>query len=161
VTDVERIVRLYEPALRRLAASYESNSAHREDLVQDMLFALWRALPRFRGESSERTFVYRVAQNRALSHLVRRGAPAAGLEEAEAAADPRPGPEQLASEAQRRAALWAALRSLPLGARQVLTLALEELPLREIAEILGITENNAAVRLSRARSALRDAMEEQ
>jgi RNA polymerase sigma factor (sigma-70 family) len=161
VTDVERIVRLYEPALRRLAGSYETNPAQREDLVQDMLFALWRALPRFRGESSERTFVYRVAQNRALSHLLRRRPALDALEEAEAAPDPRPGPEQLASDAQRRAALWAALRRLPLGPRQVLTLALEELPLREIAEILGITENNAAVRLSRARAALRDAMEEQ
>jgi RNA polymerase sigma factor (sigma-70 family) len=160
VNDVERTVRAYEPALRRLAASYEANPAHREDLVQDMLLALWRALPRFRGESSERTFVYRVAQNRAFSHLVRRASPSDLLAEVESEPDPRPGPEELAVSAQRRAALWAALRRLPLPARQVLILALEELSLREIGDVLGITENNAAVRLSRARAALRATMEE-
>jgi RNA polymerase sigma factor (sigma-70 family) len=159
VNEVERIVRAHEPALRRLAASYEANPAQREDLVQDMLLALWRALPKFRGESSERTFVYRVAQNRAFSHLLRRRPPQDELDHAAAEADPRPGPEELAASSQRRAALWAALRKLPFAAGQVLILALEELSLREIAEILGITENNAAVRLSRARAALRDAME--
>jgi RNA polymerase sigma factor (sigma-70 family) len=160
VNEVERIVRAHEPALRRLAASYEANPAQREDLVQDMLLALWRALPKFRGESSERTFVYRVAQNRAFSHLLRRRPPQDDLDQAAGEPDPRPGPEELAVSSQRRKALWAALRKLPLAARQVLILALEELPLREIAEILDITENNAAVRLSRARAALRDTLEE-
>ena len=160
MTDIKRIVGAHEPALRRLAASYEANPAQREDLVQDMLLALWRALPRFRGECSERTFVYRVAQNRALSHLLQRRPAAEGLDRAAEEADPRPGPEELASRSQRRQALWTALRTLPLAQRQVVVLALEELPLREIAEILGITENNAAVRLSRARAALREALEE-
>lgn len=159
MNEAERIVRAYEPALRRLAASYEANPAPREDLVQDMLLAVWRAVPRFRSECSERTFVYRVAQNRALSHLVHRRPPPEKLEQAAAEADPGPGPEEQAEQSQRRSALWTALRKLPLARRQVLVLALEELPLREIAEVLGITENNAAVRLSRARAALREALE--
>jgi RNA polymerase sigma factor (sigma-70 family) len=157
VSEGQRIVRAYEPALRRLAASYEANPAQREDLVQEMLLALLRALPRFRGESSERTFVYRVAQNRALTHLLRR--PEVSQELSAAEIDPRPGPEELLTQAQRRAALQAALLRLPLGQRQILVLALEDLSLREVGEILGITENNAAVRLSRARAALREIME--
>jgi RNA polymerase sigma factor (sigma-70 family) len=160
VTEVERIVRDYEPALRRLAASYEALASQREDLLQDMLLALWRALPRFRGECSERTFVYRVAQNRALSHLLRRPPAMELLESAEAEPDPRPGPEEHATQAQRRAALQEGLQKLPLAQRQILVLALEGLSLREVSEILGITENNAGVRLSRARTVLRAAMEE-
>ena len=56
----ERVAHAYRGALQRLAAAYERDPHEQEDLVQDILFALWRALPSFRGECSERTFVYRV-----------------------------------------------------------------------------------------------------
>src|SRR5215472_7965496 len=68
VMDFEALLREYEPALRRLAAAYEPDVHEREDLLQDIAFALWRALPCFRGDSSTRTFVYRIAHNRAISH---------------------------------------------------------------------------------------------
>ena len=47
------------------------------------------------------------------------------------------------------------MRSLPLGARQVLVLTLEGLTHAEIAEVLGLAENVVSVRLNRARAALR------
>ena len=43
-------------------------------------------------------------------------------------------------------------------ARQVLTLSLEGLGHEKLAEVLGVTENNVAVRLSRARKALQQAL---
>ena len=43
------------PALRRLAGAYMEQPADREDLFQEIAVALWQAIPRFRGESSERT----------------------------------------------------------------------------------------------------------
>lgn len=49
---------------------------------------------------------------------------------------------------------------LPLGWRQVVVLRLEGLPDREIAELLGLTPNNVAVRLTRARARLRELLEE-
>jgi DNA-directed RNA polymerase specialized sigma24 family protein len=53
------------------------------------------------------------------------------------------------------------LRTLPLGQRQVLALALEGLPHAEIAAIVGITPENVAVRLGRARVALRRSIEKE
>ena len=50
----ERILREQGPALRRAAGAYEFDPARREDLFQDICLALWQALPRFRGEASER-----------------------------------------------------------------------------------------------------------
>jgi RNA polymerase sigma-70 factor (ECF subfamily) len=47
-----------------------------------------------------------------------------------------------------------AVRALPLARRQVVTLALEGFSHAEIAQALGISEGNVAVRLNRARSAL-------
>ena len=67
---------------------------------------------------------------------------------------PLPDPEHALSTEQRRERLQAAVQSLPLGLRQVVVLTLEGLSHAEVADIIGITENNVAVRLTRARAAL-------
>ena len=67
--DIERVLRAHAAALARLAASYEARPALREELLQDIAFALWRALPSFRHEASEKTFVMRIATNRCLNAL--------------------------------------------------------------------------------------------
>jgi RNA polymerase sigma-70 factor (ECF subfamily) len=156
--ELDELLARHEPALRRLAASYERDPALREDLVQEMLLALFRALPAWRRECSERTFVYRVANNRALSHLASRRPAFDDLERAASVPDPAPLPEAIAVASQQHGTLLAALRRLPIPQRQLLTMALEDLTPREIAEVLGITENNVAVRLTRARAALRELM---
>lgn len=142
-------------ALGRVAASYEADPARREDLLQEICLAIWRALPRFRGESSERTFIFRIAHNRGLTHACRRRPAEAEIDPETPLADPRPGPEARIGERERRQRLLAAVRALPLLHRQVLVLHLEELSNQEIADVMGISENNVAVRLTRARQALR------
>ena len=147
----------FGPSLDRLAAAYEADPAERDDLLQDISFALWRALPSFRDECSERTFVYRIAHNRGLTHRTRRRLRVTEpLESAEVMADPGADPEQATIRNLTRERLQAAVRRLPEGARQVVILSLSGLGAGEIGEVLGITENNAAVRLSRARRALKD-----
>jgi len=147
----------FGPSLDRLAAAYEADPAERDDLLQDISFAVWRALPAFRGECSERTFVYRIAHNRGLTHRARRRLRATEpLESVEVVADPGADPEQTTIRNLTRERLQAAVRRLPDGARQVVILSLSGLGAAEIGEVLGITENNAAVRLSRARRALKD-----
>jgi RNA polymerase sigma-70 factor (ECF subfamily) len=157
----ERVVLAYRGALRRLAAAYEPDAHEQEDLVQDILFALWRALPSFRGECSERTFVYRVAHNRALTHRRHARQRGEALERAEAVADPRSNPAERAEAVQRREYLLDAIRRLPPAYRQVVTLRLEDLSNAEIAEVLGVSENTIAIRLTRARKALAELMHEE
>ena len=152
-----RLLGEFGPSLDRLAAAYEAELAERDDLLQDISFALWRALPSFRGECSERTFVYRIAHNRGLTHRARRRLRVTEpLERAEIVADPGADPEQATIRNLTRERLLAAVRRLPEGSRQVVILSLSGLGAGEIGEVLGITENNAAVRLSRARRALKD-----
>lgn len=154
----DRCVRLlheHDRALRRLAASYERDPSRQQDLLQEIWLAVWQALPRFRGECSERTFVFRIAHNRGVSHVdhwQRRRTDS--LEDDAPLATSQPDPERALSAEQRREALQAAVQSLPLGLRQVVVLTLEGLSHAEVAEIIGITENNVAVRLTRARAAL-------
>ena len=155
VRRYEILLVAYQPALARMAASYEWAPHKREDLLQEILLALWKALPKFRGDCSERTFVFRIAQNRCLTHIWQRGRDAPTAEEPPDLADPRSNPEAQAIASREQKGLQDAIRSLPIGYRQVLTLTLEDLSQAEIAAVLGITENNAAVRLNRARNALR------
>lgn len=149
-------------ALERLAASYTRSKAERDDLLQEIALALFRALPSFRGEASERTFVLRVAHNRALASLSKRGRPAADIAEHEddVAATTGKNPAVVYERKERGARLLAAARALPLPHRQVILLLLEGLSHREVAEVLGTSENNVAVRANRARAAMRVLMEE-
>lgn len=150
-----RLLQEHDPALRRLAASYEFDRSKRQDLMQEIWLAVWQALPRFRAECSERTFVFRIAHNRAVSHVDyaqrRRAEP---LDEDAPLPASDPDPEHVFSARQRQDRLQAAVRSLPIGLRQVVVLTLEGLSHAEVAEITGISANNVAVRLSRARAAL-------
>lgn len=155
----EEVVATYGAAIARLAGSYERIPSLRDELVQEILLALWRALPTFRGECSERTFVYRIAHNRCLNHAWRRrpiDEPLdAGVPDPP---DPRPQPDEAALAAEQRRRLHTAIASLSLSHRQVVVLLLEGLSHAEIGEVLGISENNAAVRANRARAALREAL---
>jgi RNA polymerase sigma-70 factor (ECF subfamily) len=156
----ERLLAEFGPALRRIAWSYEPDAARREDLFQEIALALWRALGRFRGECSIRTFVFRIAHNRALTAMTRRTrTPISEEVDAERVHDPAENPERAAARAQQRERLAAAIRTLPIVHRQMLMLALEDLSHAEIAGVLGISENAVAVRLTRARRALRDRLE--
>lgn len=150
-----RLLREHDAALRRLAASYERDQSRQQDLVQDIWLAVWQALPHFRGECSERTFVFRIAHNRAVSHVDRwRRRRADALEDDAPVPAPDPDPEHSLSMQQRHERLRAAVQALPIGLRQVVVLTLEGLSHADVAEIVGITENNVAVRLTRARAAL-------
>ena len=157
-----RILREYGPALSRLAFGYERVPSQREELMQEIALAIWQALPHFRGECSERTFVYRIGHNRGLTHAVRRRPEHEPLDELPQRLEPvdrKPHPEDVIAKTQERNRLRSAIQRLPLAYRQVVMLMLEELSHAEIAEVLGLTESNVAVRMNRARKALKEALE--
>ena len=158
--DIERVLRAHAAALARLAASYEARPALREELLQDIAFALWRALPSFRHEASEKTFVMRIATNRCLSHIAARAPAADGLDAADGVADSMPRPDELAARMETAGRLQSAMRMLPLPLRQVMVLAFEGLSNEEIAAVLGLTANHVGVRLHRGKARLRAALGE-
>ena len=157
--QLNRLLTENGPALLRLAASYTNTSSDRDDLVQDIAIALWKALPRFRGECSERTFLFRVAHNRAIDFLRRHHAPTSPIDAESPIHDARPNPEAGLAQEQQGERLRRAIHRLPLPYRQVITLTLEEMSYSEIAAILGVTETNVGVRLNRARQLLRQFLE--
>lgn len=147
------------PGLERVARGYAKTHHERDDLAQEVALALWKALERFRGECSERTFVYRVAHNQGLTWARRRRLEAAsdGLSALDVP-DQRPHPDALLDTQRRRERLYRAIADLPLMHRQALMLALEGIPHAEIAQIVGCSENTASARISRGRKLLRAAL---
>jgi RNA polymerase sigma-70 factor, ECF subfamily len=121
---------------------------------------IWRALPRFRGECSERTFVFRIAHNRGISYVARRRTPVAGVDEKMELPDQRPNPEQALAADEESDRLARAVHCLPIAHRQVVTLALEGLSYAEIADVLGISDSNVGARLTRARHMLRELLKD-
>ncbi len=141
--------------IKRIAASHEANTHLAEELVQEVLFALWKALPSFRGEGSMRACVARIATNRAVSHVKQALRLNEDGEITEHLPAPAETPESRVVALHQNARLLAAVRTLPLGYRQVVMLRLERLSGEESASALGISPNAVAIRMSRAKDLLR------
>jgi RNA polymerase sigma factor (sigma-70 family) len=158
----DRIMREYGPALSRLTFGYETVASVQEELMQEIALAIWQALPHFREDCSERTFVYRIGHNRGLTHAYRRPAAHESIDDLphQNLVDPKPPPDQEIATVHQRDRLRIAIQGLPLAYRQAVMLLLEDLSHAEIAAVLGITEGNVAVRLNRARTALKEALRE-
>lgn len=149
-----RLIEQYKPALWRLIHSYEADSSRGEDLFQEIALGLWKAIPRFRGDASERTWLYRIAHNVAVSALdsrrrrERREFPIDGAAESPSASV---APDQAIQLAEKREAMLDAIRRLPAVDKQVIALHLEGLSYEEIEQVSGLTQSAIATRLSRIR----------
>ncbi|MDP3405483.1 MAG: sigma-70 family RNA polymerase sigma factor [Brevundimonas sp.] len=144
--------------LRRIASAYEADRERRRELEQDILLAVWRALPRHRGEAPLRAFIARVAHNRAITHVSREAAEPRRQPLDDETPSDAPTPQDSAETRDLHDRLARAVRALPLSLRQPALLTLEGFAPAEIADILGLNPNTVSIRLTRARAALRQAL---
>ena len=140
-----------------LAFRLTGNEADAADVVQEAYLRAFRAIGRFRGDSSVRTWLYRIVANAASNSRRRRPAAALTIDEAldlvDLRADRDPG--AVAERHEERAVIVAALGALPFGLRAVVVLRdIYDLPHDAIAAELGISRAASKVRLHRARKAL-------
>jgi RNA polymerase sigma-70 factor (ECF subfamily) len=160
MTSLDRIIDSYGASLSRIAASYEADRALQEDLLQEMLIAIHRALPRLREQDRLAPFVFRIAHNRAATHVSRqvrrKEGERGGVEDRHVNATP----EAIALSGERSQLVGTAIRSLPLPYRQVMTLLLEEMSYAEIADTLQISVSNVGVRVNRAKALLKERLHE-
>ncbi|AYB35375.1 RNA polymerase sigma factor [Chryseolinea soli] len=135
---------------------YENDPDVRNDLFQEIVFQLWKSFSTFRGEAKITTWMYRIALNTAISGFRKqtRNVKTEDLKElhlniSDGWADDRE------EEVQR---LHWAIRQLSEIERAMIMMALEEVPYEEIAETIGITQNNVRVRMNRIREKLKKLM---
>ena len=155
----ERMVSDYGGLISRIATSYEADPALREDLTQQIFLAIWQALPSYRADASLKTFIARIAQNRSISYVTRQTRQPRTAELSETLEADDHTPEQHAIQMSEREALLEATRQLALPQREVIILVLEGFTYAEIGDMLNIAPNALALRLSRAKAALKKILE--
>ncbi len=136
--------------LTRISRAFAA-PADRHDLMQELLIAVWKARPAFRGEASPATFIYRVAHNRALTWKRRENL--LGLRLFQARHDLALMADDDACD-PRLEALYAAIRQLPAVDRSLVLLSLDGVSYADISALHGLSENTIGVRLTRARARL-------
>jgi len=152
----EEAIAAFGDALIRLVGGYEADADRRRDLLQEIHIALWRSLAGFNQQCSLRTWVYRVAHNRAISLSVRTRDKRARLLALDdftpvaAAVDL----DRALDEQRARDHIHALIRSLNPIDREVILLHLEELDAASIAEVTGLSPANVATKVHRIKRLL-------
>lgn len=139
--------------LHRIARGF-APPADQPDLLQELMLAVWRALPAFRGDSRPVTFIYRVAHNRALTWQGSQGGRARRDADAAAEAMRRTALSADPEEVRMLERLYAAIRQLPVLDRSILLLALDGVPYRDIGQMHDMSEGTVGARLTRAKAKL-------
>ncbi|MBD2715700.1 sigma-70 family RNA polymerase sigma factor [Microvirga sp. STR05] len=145
----------FQPLLRRVARMYCPDADDQQDLYQEIVLQLWRAWPQYQpGAAKISTWLYRVALNVAISNLrqrTRHPTPERlGPALPEVALPPDSGPD-----ADDLTELYRAIERLSDVEKAFVLLYLEERTYEEMADILGITQNNVRVKMHRVQDKLR------
>lgn len=155
--DFVQLVRANRGILYKISASYCRNAADREDLIQEMIYQLWKSDQRYDASYKFTTWMYRIALNVAISYYRKEGRSgvrvALGGDLHLMDLEDRSGGDVLLEE--KIDLLQQFIRELGELDKALMILYLEERPYREIAEVLGISETNVATRISRIKERLR------
>jgi RNA polymerase sigma-70 factor (ECF subfamily) len=138
-----------------------AEGADRHDLMQELLLAVWRAVPAFRGGAQPTTFIYKVAHNAALTWKRAQKNYRQRVDQFEAFHEP--GIQAHEAQSRERETLelvYMHIRQLPPLERSLILLHLDGVSYADMAEIHGLTESNVGVRLNRLKQKLSNAMEE-
>jgi RNA polymerase sigma-70 factor (ECF subfamily) len=162
-TAFREIYDRFSPMVYNLCLRLAGDSTLAQDLSQEVFLRVFKGLPRYRGGSSLKTWIYSIALNHCRGRLGRRGLE---LEDWDAQrwsngpVDPALSPEEdlLARDGERRIA--AALLALPVKFREAVVLRdLEGLSYEEIAAVLGVRTGTVRSRIARGRERLRVLLE--
>jgi RNA polymerase sigma-70 factor (ECF subfamily) len=158
----DELVRRHQSAIVSLARALTRGSADAEDIAQDVFLRAWRGLGRFRGDSTFRTWLHRVAVNVVHSHTGRVGRlrqlllPRSDSVDADDPIERAPARTDLEAETLLRDAIDRALATLPEELRMAVILRdVQGLDYREIADVLDVPIGTVESRIFRGRQRLK------
>ena len=150
VTELET----HQNIVHKVCTLYTDNRDAHNDLFQEIAIQLWRAYPKFRGDSKFSTWMYRVALNTAIT-LYRKGRKQPKTQDFESVVYKLQAEPYDPTQEQQLKLLYSAIRELGDIDKALVFLYLEDRNYTEIAETLGISEVNARVKMSRIKTKLK------
>jgi RNA polymerase sigma-70 factor, ECF subfamily len=149
--------------IQKLCNAYTWNRDDHEDLYQEILCQLWRALPNLKNESYSKTWLYRVALNTSIS-FVRKDKKqrdrTVSYDEEQVRRIPANDSTPDSLLQTQLTSLFQAISRLNEMEKAVIALFLEDLSYEQIAEVTGLSEANVGVTLHRAKKKLSELMKE-
>ncbi len=160
--DLGRLVREFGEPIYRVALSVVRDPSMAEDVAQDTLVKAWLALPTFRGESSLKSWVLRIAHNTAVSSI--RASRSVAMDPFTFPEEATPADRSVETRVESRRAMddfTVALGHLDELSRSVVVLReVEGLSYDEIADVLDVPLSTVKTRLMRARRRLGVSLQE-
>jgi len=144
-------------SVMKVARAYTLSSAECQDLAQEILLQAWRSLPNFEGKASPATWFYRVALQTAMNWHKKdtpRRSRQQPLVEVHVLTAAGTSSVEHVQQQETVEQLYKAIQQLPKADAALVLLYLDELSYRDMAEVLGISENHVGVKLNRAKKAL-------
>ena len=149
------LINEHQGLIHKVCIMYENDREVRNDLFQEIVLQLWKSFPTFRGEAKISTWMYRIALNTAISGFRKETRKIVTEDLREVHFNISENGDE--SEENLQKLQWA-IRQLNEIDRAMIMMALEEVPYEDIAETIGISQNNVRVRMNRIREKLRKLM---
>jgi len=144
----------HQNIVHKVCRLYTDNTDAHNDLFQEITIQLWRAYPKFRGDSKFSTWMYRVGLNTAIT-LYRKRKRSIQTQKFDSVQFKIKAEEYDDTEEEQLKLLYKAVHQLNDIEKALVFLYLEDKDYREISETLGITEVNARVKMNRVKKKLR------
>jgi len=141
---------------------YSANNDDLQDIYQEVLVNIWKSLHTFKGEAKISTWIYRVAVNTAISFVnkeIRRRQLFIDVQHNEMQNFMELDEGKAKNQEVLFEALNAQINLLSVIDKIIITLVLESVPLKEIAQVIGITEPNVRVKVHRIKTELKEALQ--
>lgn len=144
----------HQNIVHKICRLYTHDADAHNDLFQEITIQLWKAYPKFRGDSKFSTWMYRVGLNTAIT-LYRKSKRRVETHDFESVSFKISAPEYDDTVEVQLRLMYEAVKQLNDIDKALVFLYLEDKNYREIAETLGITEVNARVKMNRIKDKIR------
>jgi RNA polymerase sigma-70 factor (ECF subfamily) len=141
-----QLLEAHQRIVKKVCRIYAHTTEDRNDLFQEVALQAWRSFSRFRGDAQFSTWLYRVSLNTAITFFRKEqkktSVPVLSEEVVAPASEPDPREEQLEL-------MYRAISTLSDLDKAIVLLYLEDYPYDDIGQMMGITPNHVAVKMSR------------
>ncbi|SFJ21062.1 RNA polymerase sigma factor [Olleya namhaensis] len=144
----------HQNIVHKVCRLYTNNYDAHNDLFQEITIQLWKAFPKFRGDSKFSTWMYRVGLNTAIT-LYRKSKRTINTQQFDTVQFKISAEEYDSTEEDQLKLLYNAVHQLNDIEKALVFLYLEDKNYKEISETMGITEVNARVKMNRVKTKLR------